>query len=68
MTTNLKIDGMTCQNCVRHVREAIQGVEGVMEVDVNLDEGSARVEHESRTQPQKLVAAVIEEGYEATIR
>ena len=65
MTTELKITGMTCQNCVRHVREALQGVPGVQSADVNLEAGRAKVEHGPETQPQQLVEAVVEEGYEA---
>jgi copper chaperone CopZ len=68
MTTTLNIGGMTCQNCVKHVREALLAVPGVKEADVDLDAGKARVEHESGTQPQQLVAVVVEEGYEAGIQ
>ena len=31
---NLKIGGMTCLNCVRHVREALQEVPGVEYAEV----------------------------------
>ena len=41
MTTTLKIDGMTCQNCVRHVREAIQSVNGINYATVDLDQAGA---------------------------
>lgn len=41
MTSNLKIEGMTCQNCARHVREALQGVPGVEYAEVDLDGGLA---------------------------
>ncbi len=32
---------MTCQNCVRHVTEALEELEGVESVDVKLDAQSA---------------------------
>ena len=63
MITNLKIDGMTCDHCVRAVKNALQAVPGVESADVILAEGRATVMHEGV--PGALVAAVEDEGYEA---
>ncbi len=41
--TDLLIAGMTCANCARHVTEALQGVAGVANADVSLQDGPARV-------------------------
>jgi copper chaperone len=61
--TVLKIEGMSCNNCVRHVSEALQKVGGVEKVEVSLQEGRARV---IGTVPvEKLIEAVQEEGYTA---
>ena len=60
--TNLRITGMSCNNCVRHVSEALRGVPGVTKVEVTLPD-RATVEHEGGT--DKLVAAVESAGYEA---
>lgn len=65
--TVLQVDGMTCANCVRHVREALTAVPGVREVDVKLDQGLATVRHEGAAIEQ-LVDAVREAGYEARPR
>jgi copper chaperone CopZ len=62
--TKFNINGMTCDNCVRHVTEAIKGVPGVTAAAVSLSENSAKVEGEFDA--AKVVAAVEEEGYEAT--
>ncbi len=43
MTSLLKIDGMSCQNCARHVREALEQVPGVEYAEVDLDAGRARI-------------------------
>ena len=40
-TTELRVSGMTCNNCARHVTEAIQGVPGVQSVSVNLQDAAA---------------------------
>lgn len=63
--TQLKIEGMSCNNCVRHVAEALKNVEGVEKVEVSLQEGRAEV---IGTAPvEKLIEAVQEEGYTARV-
>ena len=61
--TVLNVTGMTCDNCVRHVREALESVPGVRKVKVYLDSGRADVEGEA--DPLMLIAALEEEGYGA---
>lgn len=63
--TQLKIEGMSCNNCVRHVTEALKKVPGVEQVEVSLKEGRATV---TGTAPvEKLIEAVQEEGYTARV-
>jgi len=64
MTSVLKIEGMSCQNCARHVREALQAVAGVEYAEVDLDAGWARVKGEGM-QVNALVKAVGRAGYAA---
>ena len=60
----LKIKGMTCQHCVKAVRDALAAVPGVTEVEsVSLDDGSATVK--GSVQADRLIAAVRGAGYEA---
>lgn len=66
METKLNVQGMSCGNCVRHVREALLGVAGVKSAEVDLESGLAVVDHES-VEPQTLVDAVVEEGYDAQL-
>ncbi len=61
----LKIDGMTCEACAAHVREALQGVEGVKEVEVRLTPGEACVVGDDGLSSDALVAAVERAGYRA---
>ncbi|HEU0035409.1 MAG TPA: heavy metal-associated domain-containing protein [Kofleriaceae bacterium] len=66
MITTLRITGMTCNGCVKHVDAALRGVEGVSAVEVNLAEARAKVVHDPERSPTtSLVAAVHEAGYEA---
>ena len=64
MKTVLKIGGMTCQNCVRHVREALQKAPGVRSTEVSLEAGRAEVNGEG-LELKALVEAVEREGYTA---
>ncbi|MES1934783.1 CopZ family metallochaperone [Salinisphaera hydrothermalis] len=64
--TKLKIEGMSCQHCVKAVDTALSDVPGVDRVvAVRLDEGEAEVEGTADT--KALIAAVEEEGYEARV-
>lgn len=64
MEKQLKINGMMCMMCRKHVLEALEAMDGVTAVDVNLEAGTAKVEA-SRDIPQAEFKKVIEEaGYE----
>ncbi len=65
--TSLRVTGMTCGSCVRHVASALRGVAGVEQVDVTLAEGQAVVRHDVQRAPvQALIDAVTEAGYQAS--
>ena len=44
-TTTLAVAGMTCGMCERHVMRALEGMTGVMDVQVNLQDQQVRVDH-----------------------
>jgi copper chaperone CopZ len=58
----LKIEGMMCPKCVKHVDKALNAVEGVANVAVSLEEKQATVEAGPEMEAT-LVAAVTEAGY-----
>lgn len=63
-TTRLKIQGMSCQMCVKHVTNALSGIEGVTEVEVSLDEAQATVRYDpDQAGMAAFKAAVDEVGY-----
>jgi copper chaperone CopZ len=64
MKTTLDIEGMSCDHCVKHVKEALEGVAGVKSAAVNLKGNSAVVEHGDGVPLDALKAAVVEAGYE----
>ena len=63
----LKVEGMMCEHCAGRVREAVEGVGGVRNVVVNLDEGMVTLEAGMLASDEKLVAAVEAAGYKASI-
>lgn len=66
-TLELSITGMTCDHCVHAVTTAVQDVEGVKTATVSLEEKSAVVEGDA-LDAAKIIAAIEEEGYGATVR
>ena len=64
MKKTLKIEGMMCQRCVAHVEKALQGVEGVASVEVNLKKKTAVVELNAEVLDETLTAAITDAGYE----
>lgn len=64
-TVRLSIAGMMCAGCVGTVEGALQKVSGVEQANVNLAERTALVS--GSMQPEQLVSAVKQAGYEAAI-
>jgi copper ion binding protein len=64
MKTTLKIEGMSCEHCVKHVTEALKGIAGVSSASVSLKDKNAVVEHGDAVTPDMMKAAVEEAGYE----
>ena len=65
MEKTLKVQGMMCENCVRHVKNALEGIDGVTQANVDLDGAQATVHLANDVADETLVAAVEEEGYQA---
>ena len=61
----LKIDGMSCEHCVKTVTEALMGANGVSRAKVNLKKGQAKVNFDdSKITPEQLGEAITAAGYE----
>ena len=64
MKKTLLVEGMMCQHCVAHVTKALQSVQGVASVEVDLKKKTALVELNEAVENETLVSAVAEAGYE----
>ena len=66
-TIELNVTGMTCDHCVHAVTNALKDVPGVSDAVVSLEDKKATVTADA-VDIAKLIEAVEEEGYAATIR
>ena len=61
MITRVRVEGMTCQHCIRAVFTALAGVDGITRADVSL--GAVEVEHDGRVTIAQLREAIAVAGY-----
>jgi mercuric reductase len=61
----MKVDGMTCESCVTHIKQALENVSGVKSAVVSYPKGTVQLDTEPNTSPEALVAAVTALGYRA---
>lgn len=61
MITRVRVEGMSCQHCVRAVFTALAAVEGIARADVSL--GTAEIEHDGRVTVEQVREAVAVAGY-----
>jgi len=64
MSQTINVAGMTCQNCVRHVSDALSAVPDVRSVKVDLGSGTAELESDRPIPASELRAALDEAGYQ----
>ena len=64
MITRARVEGMSCQHCVRAVFTALTAVEGILRADVSI--GAVEVEHDGRVTPDQLREAIAVAGYSVT--
>jgi Cu+-exporting ATPase len=65
--TIFSVEGMSCASCIEHVKRAL-AIEGVANVDVRIDEAAVAVDHEPWVSTGRLIAALGQAGYEASLR
>jgi copper chaperone CopZ len=61
MITRARVEGMTCQHCVRAVFTALTAVDGISRADVSI--GAIEVEHDGTVTVEQLRDAVAVAGY-----
>ncbi len=66
MIKKILIEGMSCQHCVNHVKNALEELDGVKSAKVSLENKSAEIELNHDVDDEKIKAAIDEVGYEVT--
>ena len=66
MSTVFDVKEMSCQNCVKHVTKAVQGLEPGAQVQVELSTGKVTVTP-SPADPAAIARAIGEAGYPAKV-
>jgi copper chaperone len=63
-TSTYTVEGMTCGHCVASVTEEVKKIEGVRDVQVDLESGAVSVTSDADLETASVKAAVEEAGYE----
>lgn len=64
--TKIKVNGMSCQHCVKHVIEALQGLPGVRNVKVDLRSGEATFDKPDAVTMDEITKAIQKAGYQVS--
>ncbi|ULG72335.1 copper chaperone CopZ [Macrococcus brunensis] len=61
----LDVRGMTCQHCVNAVETSVGALDGVQQVNVDLDNGKVAVDYDdSKATVENIRDAIEDQGYE----
>ena len=63
MNVIIKIEGMACQNCVKHVKAALEQIEGIQQVQVSLEEKQATILVDKEVEEEEIKKVIEEAGY-----
>jgi len=60
----LNVEGMSCNHCVNSIKKAVEDIDGVISVDVNLDKKTVTVEYnQDKAKADYIKEAIEDEGY-----
>jgi copper chaperone len=63
-STTLSVPEIHCEHCKSAIEGAVGPLDGVREVEVDIETASVRVEHEDAVARQTIVAAIEDQGYD----
>ncbi len=66
MTKTVFVEGMTCNNCVRHVKEALEELQGVKTVKVDLEGKKAVIDLSQEVSDNQITDAIEDAGYDVS--
>lgn len=63
-TTTYNVPDVSCEHCVRAVTQEVGKLEGVEDIQVDLDTKTVTVRREDRVTDAQIIAALDEAGYD----
>lgn len=66
MKKKISIEGMKCENCAKHVKDALIGVDGIISADVNLSDKAVIIETSGDVSNESIKNAVNNGKYKVT--
>jgi len=65
MNKIINVDGITCEHCVDTIKEAVEILDGVFSVDVDIEKKQVVVEFDEKmANPEDLIDKIEEVGFE----
>ena len=64
MAVVLKVKGMSCQHCVMSVTKALNQLDGIKNVRVDLARGEVQLDNTKELAPNRIEKAIQDAGYE----
>ena len=65
MNKILNVDGITCEHCVDTIKEAVEILDGIFSVDVDIEKKQVVVEFDEKiAKPEDLIDKIEEVGFE----
>lgn len=60
------VPGISCEHCVNAIKGEVSGLDGVRDVEVNLNDKMVRVQAQETVSREALVDAIKEAGYDVS--
>lgn len=67
-SVTLKVDGMMCNNCKRHVETACKKVNNVLNAEASLENKEVVIYYEDAVDVNQVIKNIQEEGYDALVK
>ena len=64
MDSVLKVKGMTCQHCVMSVTKALNQLDGIKNIQIDLAKGEVRFDNTKSVASDRIRNAITDAGYE----
>ena len=63
MKKTIKVEGMMCAHCEKHVKDALEKIDGVIEASANHEKGEVSLKLSKEVAPSEFEKAITDEGY-----